>query len=525
MVELNASFVRYKLNRIETGQNFDPVQLGFPSYFQQDPLTPCFPAIGITGLGITFNVANNGGGLIGACGIANNAFQNFHNVANFTTIHGKHTLQFGGDFGISTLNSMNNTSSGPSFSFTPAMTQGPNPLVASSQAGSAFASFLLGSGASGSISSSGNGIDILYRYFGFYLQDKWKLTSKLTANLGVRYDDYSPWTERRNRITDFNFTASSPLQVSGLNLVGGLEFPGVNGIPRGQFDPDYDNIQPRVGLAYTLDSNTVVRAGSGLFTASVNGGAFNNQSLPVSGWSSSTTWVSSLDGIHPTNLLSDPFPSGFVFSTGSKLGLATLAGQSVVGMDRNRQNPYGMDWNVGIDRKLPGNFVLNLAYAGSRGIHLFGNINPDQLPDQYLSMGTALTQLVANPFYGTITNGSLSSSKVAASQLLRPYPQFAAVTAGNSSFGASTYHSLQINMARRFSSGFSMQVAYTYSKLMDNVVASTAGGGIPGGEFASVSTQDSYNRRNDWAPGQADVPNNFVFNALWQLPFGPKERY
>ena len=242
----------------------------------------------------------------------------------------------------------------------------------------------------------------MFRYYGAYFQDDWKVTSKLTLNLGIRYDYNSPWTERYNRITDLNYTSPSPLQVPGLNLMGGLAFPGVNGVPRGQFNPVRTNFAPRFGFAYAMDHSTVLRGGYGIFYAPITGGGYNGSAVPISGFQATTTMIGTIDNITPANYLSNPFPQGFQRATGSSLGLLTLLGQPITGMDRGRTTPYAEQWNFDIQRLLPANFLVEIAYAGSRGLHLFGTLNYDQLPNQLLSQGSKLLTPVANPFFGQI---------------------------------------------------------------------------------------------------------------------------
>ena len=525
VMELTSSFIRYSLLRRGPGNNFDPTQLGFPSYLKQlqPALQPCFPNITVEGMGATIGIPDNGlsGGFIGGCLYGRNSVQDLANIANFTYVKGAHTFKFGGEFGSNVFNSEIYNMAYQFLVFGPLFTEGPNPFVASPTAGSGFASFLTGAALGGQVLSGGTGQDLLYDYWGLYFQDDWKATRKLSLNLGIRYDYQKPWTDRWNHLSDFNFTAPSPLQVPGLNLVGGLEFPGVNGLPRGQFNGDWTHLAPRFGLAYELNDSTVVRGGFGLFTAPIQNGG--TATTPNSGFVQWTPWISTLDYIHPLNLLSNPYPYGFLSASGSSLGLATLLGQSVVGMPRTRPTPYAMAWNFGIERILPGNSVLHLAYAGSRGIHLSGDMNYNQLPDKYLSMGSALSNLVPNPFYGKISGSSLSGSTVVASQLLLPYPQFTGVTSGQDAFGASGYHSLELNVEHRFSNGFALQAAYTYSKTMDNVSPSEAG--FPGGEFSTFQIQDWNNRSGSWAPAVWDTPHNLMLNGLYHLPFGPKRRF
>jgi hypothetical protein len=233
--------------------------------------------------------------------------------------------------------------------------------------------------------------------------------------------------------------------------------------------------------------------------------------------------VGTLDGITPTNRLSNPFPDGFIRGTGSSAGLSTLVGQNVTGMDRSRRNPYAQQWNLNIQRTLWANLLLDVAYAGSRGLHLFGNLNPNQLPNDLLSLGDGLRELVPNPFIGRIVSGPLSGAQVARNQLLRPYPHFNAITLGNISYGASTYHSLQAKLERRFSAGFSLLFSYTFSKLLDDVAATTTG--FPGEQFAGDNIQDFNFRRNERSVAAFDAPHFLAINGVWELPFGKGKPY
>jgi hypothetical protein len=520
VMELNSSFLHYYLTRASPALNFDPVQVGFPAYYEtlQPRLVPCFPTVSVAGMGVNLSIPNNGGGFLGNCGNLGNYFDTYHEAGNITRTRGAHTLKAGFDFGAYRWSARNFIVAANSYSFTPNFTQGPNPLTASSAAGFGFASYLLGNGG-GSINSDGPGENMQTVYWGLYFQDDWKVNTKLTLNLGIRYDNPRPWTERFNRIT--SWCGSCPVTIAGMQLQGGLAFPGVNGRSRGFYDPDNNNFAPRFAFAYAVNPKTVVRGGFGIFYGPVQGGAFNSTSTPNTGFAATTAWVGSIDGITPTNPLSNPFPEGFVRAPGSTQGLLSQLGQAVVVMDPNRVTPYSEQWNIDFQRSLPANFALDLSYAGSRGLHLFGPLNADQLPDSALPAGTDLKTLVPNPFFGTITNGTLSTAQVQRTQLLRPYPQFSAVTFGNSSYGASTYHALQVKATRRFSAGFSMMFAYTFSKVLDDVAASTAGGGFPGEAFGDASLQDFSNRRLERAPAQFDTPHTITVNAVYELPFGP----
>ncbi|MGB9147222.1 MAG: TonB-dependent receptor [Acidobacteriaceae bacterium] len=529
VLELNSSFVRYHLNRTPPGLGIPETQFGFPSYFSQLSNTvQCFPSISIAGVGSAQSIPNVGSGLaMGSycfVGVLRDAYQVYNEAGNVTAIAGTHTLKFGGDLGIGTVATARFNDAGGYYAFGPDFTQGPSPYD-SGTSGVGFASFMLGAGDFGFNYTGGPDEITSYKYYGGYFEDDWKVNHRLTMNLGFRYDYDAPWTERFNRITDWNPNATSPLQVPGLALVGGLEFPGVDGLSRYQFNPDQKTgMQPRVGFAYYAGMNTVFRGGYGLFMAPVVGGGFNGNAVPNTGFLGSTPWVNSLNGVNPQNTLSNPYPTGFVFGTGSSQGLATELGQSVVGMSRARRTSYTEQWNLDIQHTFPMHFLVDLAYAGSHGIHLYGDYDANQLPDKYLSFGTQLISQVSNPFYGHISSGSLSGQTVAESQLLLPYPQFTGVTLGDSSsYGASVYNSLQAMAERRFDNGFGLVVSYTLSKLMDNVGATETG--FPGGTYSGGGIQDWYNLHGAWARGSFDTPNYLAINGTYDLPFGSHKRW
>ena len=526
VLELSSSFARYTLNRVAPQVGFDPVTLGFPAYMHQlQPALPsCFPGIAVSGLGLPLIAPGVGGAFIGTtCAHLDDGYDTFHEYGNLTHTHGSHTIKIGGNFGAKRLTT-NRYVANSTNNFGANFTQGPNPIVASSTAGVPFATFLLGTG-SGSITSSAPGLANLYHYYGVFFQDDWRVTLRLTLNLGVRYDYTAPWTERYNRQTSLDLNSPSPLQVPGLNLTGGLIFPGVGGLPRGQYNSDRDNVAPRFGFALKATRNTVVRGGYGIFYGPPTGGGYNGNAVPISGFQASTPWVGSVDGITPTNYLSNPYPNGFVFATGSSAGLATLLGQAITGMDRNRRNSKAEQWNVNVQRALPGNFVLDLAYAGSRGLDLYGDLPSNVLADQYLSQGSALQQTVPNPMYGKLPAGAaLNTPTVQREQLLLPHPQFTSVTAGNSSYGASTYHSAQVMVERRFTAGFSLQASYTFSKLLDDLPSATTTG-FPGDNFSGGGFQDANNRQKERAVAPYDMPQDLTVNAVWEMPWGRGRRY
>ncbi len=148
---------------------------------------------------------------------------------------------------------------------------------------------------------------------------------------------------------------------------------------------------------------------------------------------------------------------------GSSQGLLTLLGQDITTVYRNDRIGYSQEWNFNIQRELPGNFMVDVAYAGSKGNKLPVDIHLNQLPDRYLSLGSALLDQVDNPFFGLVSVGALSQRRVTRGQLLRPFPEFTNVNVRAVHEGNSIYHSMQMKVERRFSRGFSLLASYTVS--------------------------------------------------------------
>jgi hypothetical protein len=391
-----------------------------------------------------------------------------------------------------------------------------NPLAIQPNSGQSIASFLLGVPASGTIDFM-PAISISYRYMGLYFQDDMKVSSKLTLNLGLRYELQTARNERYNRLSWFDTNAPNPLgpQVGIPNLKGGLEFAGVGDNPSRQEITPMNNFGPRFGFAYNMTPNTVLRGGYGVFFLPVTGDDIG-RSLGGEGFFATTTFLSSTDGgITPANYLSNPFPNGLIQPTGSSKGLASQLGQDLQTVLRDNRTAYAQEFNFDIQRIAPGNILIDAAYAGNKGSKLPVNIQFNQLPDQFLSQGSALLNQVANPFAPFVSVGTLSQPKVAQGQLLRPFPQFGNVSGNALHAGSFIYHSFQLKVERRFSQGFSFLAAYTVSKNIGDSVSRLAN------SIANPGYQDSNNRRSERSLSNVDIPQRMVFSYGWELPFGP----
>ncbi|MBN9658972.1 MAG: TonB-dependent receptor [Acidobacteria bacterium] len=505
--EFLVSWARWYYESFALSNGFDPTKLGFPAYLAANSKTLGFPSIApgeMSGLGTYYN--------------EHDVSDRYEFKANLSKISGRHTIKFGGLYGLGLYTSRLNNNSDGTYSFDKSFTQGPNPLVSSPAGGFGYASFLLGTLSGGTHNPSVVDGAFKQPYYGLYVQDDFKLTPHFSLNLGLRWDYEAPRTEEKNQVTNFDYTSAATLS-NGVVVHGGTLFPGVNGVARGHWNTSKTNFAPRFGFSYSIKDDTVIRGGYGIFYANTWGNGRNNNAIPQTGFYCSTAVINSLDGgLTPYSYLSNPFPSGFCAATGSSAGLATNLGQTINMIDRNLQLPYMQTWNLNIQRKLPGDALLEVAYSGSRGIHLMAITEYNQMAPEYMSLGTKLNSQVPNPYYGVITTGTLSTPTMTLAQSLRPYPQYTGVSSRNATYGASTYHALFVKAERRMSKGFSVLASYTFSKLIDDMIPSV--NGFPGESFAGGGLQNYYNRRGERALASWNTPQMLVTSFVYELPFG-----
>jgi hypothetical protein len=504
LFEFRYGFVRQFVGKEPAGFGLDLTTMGFPASFNQQIPVHAFPSFQPSGFRA---IAPQSQDQINR-GDNTHAWQ-----GSFTKVLSKHTLKFGVDYRFIPIGELQPNAPQGTFNFDAGFTQAV-PLKSSSTSGNSIASMLIGYPSSGTIDNT-PAVAISYRYFGSYLQDDYQVTSKLTLNIGLRYEFETGRNERYNRLSWFDTSATNPIgaQVGLPNLRGGLQFVGAGGNETRQKSTNFNHWGPRFGFAYSITPKTVIRGGYGLFYLPATGDD-QGTNLGSTGFSATTPFVSSLNGgISPADSLSNPFPNGVTKGPGSSQGLLTLLGQDIVSVYHVDPSAYAQEWNLNIQRQLPGDFLLDVAYAGNKGTALPVDIQANQLPDQYLALGSALLQQVTNPFYGIVTVGPLSSKTVTASQLLRPFPEFNGVNIRAVHEGDSIYHALQMKVERRFSKGLSLLAAYTFSK------AITDAGSRLSINFANPGIQDSNNLRGERSLANFDVPQRLVFSYNYALPF------
>ena len=491
---------------------FDVTKLGLPRSLQDVTLKTGAPRIPRFDVQDYTSIGPNNGSTYTSNNVA------YTVVGNFTKVSGKHSLKFGADWRTFALGFAQFGSSPANFSFTRQMTQGPNPRVASG--GDGLASFLLGTGTSGAATHRIKPAD-LSRYYALYAQDDYKLNSKLTLNVGLRWEIEASNTERYDQQTVMDPFAKNPLSdKTGLDLRGVYLFAGENqSLGRRGIRSAEHKFNPRIGLAYQLNSKTVIRTGYGIFYGVPKFAATDRWTGAP--YASTTPWLSTLDGITPTNVLRDPFPQGYVLPIGRSQGALSGVGFALSSAwATEMKTPYNQQWNFTIQRHLTNNMMIEVAYAGNKGTHNeLAQGDMGQLPPQLITPANRLLDNVSNPFFGLIDPSSvMGQANVQRGRLLRgPYALFTSVGPGYPAWGNSNYHALQTRFERRFGGGTSMMLSYTWSKSIAD-----SSDGIWNDSQGTL--RNWYCRNCERSLSSYDVPHRAVFNFNYDLPFGKGKR-
>lgn len=441
---------------------------------------------------------------------------------------GRHTLHFGGEWRREIAAYGQEAGNGNVFNFTSAFTAA-NPLSAGNT-GNAYASYILGLGQAGNMINADTPYGIQH-YAGAYINDTFRASSKLTLTMGLRWEYTGYWSERHDWNTVWMPGAINPaLQAAGLNYGGDMVLVNSSRYPsRLSQQPHWKLFSPRIGIAWRPSEKTVIRSGGGVFytpgTTVQNG---NPYASPVN--NSTTPWVPTLDsGFTPVATFSNPYPTGLIpLPLRDPNYESLILGQLVVSDIPNDRTPYMMNWNVDLQRQLPGGFSMELAYVGNRGVHLYApgglvcnGMGFDQLPYQYLSMGTQLLTQVKNPFYGLIKVGPLALPTVQAGQLLLPFPQYTGAYSATTAAFDTVYHALQSRVQKRFKSGGTLLVSFEYAKNTGNADTMTGYSEY----YQPGEIQDYYNLRGERSELSYDAPFRGVASYVLPLPVGKGQKF
>ena len=345
--------------------------------------------------------------------------------------------------------------------------------VAGQGSGSPIADLLLGQTNTAAISTPLVG-RLRNRYHGFFVDDTWRMTPKLTVNIGLRYDLQTPLFERDNRMTNFEFDPASPAYGTLLPATdGGIESRSFTALDR-------NNFAPRLGIAYQATSKTVIRSAFGIFY-----GGLGYQDIAHSGSANppyflSVTVPTATNASLSSLILASGYPSGI-------LSPANLANPNLFSVSRDYPMPAISQWNFSVERQLPLKSVLTVSYVGSSTSNLMGDVDLNAPP----------------PGPGAVNPR-------------RPFPQYGSLIY-QSPYAHSTYNGLQVTLQRRFNNGLSLLTTYTWSHSLDNVLSNedNVGGAMP---------QDSNNTSAEKASSGFDVTHRFVTSAIYEVPLGRSGR-
>ncbi|MCS7024087.1 MAG: TonB-dependent receptor [Bryobacteraceae bacterium] len=470
-------FSRYYTRTTIGAVNVDPASFQLPSQVIEGQA--------VRGLAIL----NLGEGLPSFGSALTRASDNQHTLlATFNKQFRKHAVKWGLDYRLLDRHSASpGANAAGQFNFGTLFTREDPFNPASGQVtGTSMAALLLGLPESGAM---GGNTALSYRnhYWGLFFQDDWRVTGRLTLNLGLRWELETPFVEKYNRIAyGFDENARFPFEVPGLELRGGLLYAGVGGNPRRMGQTDWNNFGPRFGLAFQLNERTVLRGGYGVFFSSQ--AIANTSLLTVGTFNAVTQFVATTDNATPFTTLANPFPGGLVRPLGSSPGLAGQAGDVINVFDPVRVSPYNQQWQFSIQRELPANILVDVGYVGSHSVKQFETFNLNERPDFALPLGNALNQTVPNPFRGILpaTSPLGQGATITRERLLLRYPQYSAFTVQAMNTGRGLYHSLQVNVNKRVSHGLAVIFNHTFSRLMDNNTTSV----INPRQYRSVSSLD-----------------------------------
>ncbi len=523
IVNVSFGFGQKDITRYPFSTGTRPSSLGFPK--EVDAIAALnnleFPNISGTG------VANLGQATFTTLDIKAYAYTAHADVAK---VFSRHTIKAGYEFRKLMLNftQYNSPSGAYGFGTSPTVRVVNNTTVPTE--GFGFASFLLGLPNNGNPLSHSFSNATSSNYMGVFFDDTWKVNRKLTLNMGLRWDVDVPRTERYNRLNHFDLNAPSPIagKVTGFpNLKGAFVFQDANN--RRQVPTDANNWGPRFGFAYQFTPKTVFRGAYGImYSGSAITAAGTSGSSGVIGFESATPANFTNDSYRTYRTTwSNPFIDGFNLPLGAAGGPGTNLGLGVgQGIFIDNQNPIIQQWNGNLQRELPGGWVLEAGYLGSKGNHLIdgeGGLNINQLPVSAFALGNTLNDQVPNPFYqvaGLNTTSALfNQPTVQRRQFLQAYPQYTGVSPFRIPQGNSSYHAFTFEANKRFSQGLQMLVSYTAGKVLDDVSATVGFLGALG------SKQDYYNRKAEKAISSQDVSRRLVISGNYELPFGRHQKF
>lgn len=511
----------------------------------------------------------------------------YHLAGSVSWVRGKHDLKAGSEWRARRINHGNPGWPSGFFGFDESgssqISSETNETSGIPTGGDGLASFLMGvgsfNGGTGGCTPCQQGFNNFVStqsfQLGEFIQDSYKVTPKLTLNLGLRYEINTPRTERFNRMDWLDPKAAAPLQLTAAQL-GVAAADGISGSAltalgnltgievfvspknRHNYYYDYKDIQPRLGFAYQLPHRFVARGGYGIYYSTPRSGAAGTGPWGYQGFNIQPPWLTTfnLDRTTPYNRLNNtsclftaPFSCSVAPPPGNSLGAFNDIGSAAVGpiLQVSKNTPYEQVWTLGFQKELPGKILLDANYIGKKGTHLYlGGFRDQNIIPQSAIAGLTpaqignLNNLVNNPFFFDPTAhpgqscdpthyicnpaSSLAAPQVAEFQLLLPHPQYVNFQGDSPPIANSIYHALQIRAEKEFSNGLQFLATYTFAKSIDDASSTDDSVVFLGGGFLDTGTilsvQNPYDLRGERAESVFDIPQVFQLTYVYELPVG-----
>jgi len=413
---------------------------------------------------------------------------------SLTWLKGRHTVKMGFDWRWERLNV--NQPPWPTGSFVFSTVGSDLPGVANT--GNAFASFLLGQVQTFQIDLQQTEIQERAHFQEYFIQDDWKVSDRLTINPGLRYTLNFPSTEINGQTAIFNLQTRQ------------LDYPGAEPVR----PLEKNNFGPRFGAVYRMTDKTILSSGYGLVWIEMAGitTPFTTPNFPFL----QDVSLRTLDNIAPAFVLANG-PTVTPVEPTPTAGL----GQGVFTVDAALGSGYAQQWNASVQRELSSNTVVEVSYLGSKITHIgIPDSNINQLTQDQLALGPALLTRVSNPYFGIIPrSSSIGDPTVTRAQLMKPYPEYTAVSFYRNNVGTTNYQGLAFSIRQRLSRGLTYSAAYTRSKLTD-IASSVFDASILTGPLTNAAVADSHNLERDRDYSTGDIPHYFAASVVWDLPFG-----
>jgi hypothetical protein len=429
---------------------------------------------------------------------------------DLTWLHGSHSFHFGYEYKRYFYNDRALSDAG-SFTFSARQTDLPGQLTST---GHAFASFLLGAAYRSNHGIQGYSQAFRQPQHGMYFMDDWKVTPRLTLNLGLRWEIIPPFYETTGRMSEVSLSVQNP----DAKKPGALIFAN-------RFNDTYwKQILPRVGFAWRATDKMVVRGGYAITSTPpiANNWGYGGFTYGFNGS------VPTLAGTSPTGFADDPsiylrdtYPSLSAPLPDTDPNSANYLDVATTARDANRPG-YVQNYNFTIQYQLPADTVLEVAYVGNKGTRMWGGspgsgyTDYNGLPSSLLKMGDILNDPVADhPQY---TPFATFDTSLSVAQALRPYPQYGQVNEQFPYNTNSNYNSLQVTVTRHLTNNLGFLAAYTFSKAIGYIDANG-----PGAYYTSV--QDYFNRSLDRSITEFSTPHQFKLTWVYETPFGKGRRW